>query len=170
MEVKDLSAKFSATTENRQKAIFSTLFIAGNRLQTLFDTRIPEISLKQFMLLSVVRHSPEPMTFTELGKLLGCSRQNIKKLAQVLERKGFLSIQPSPSDARALRVVPTGRAEQFFQTEFPRYERELQFLFEVYTEEEISTLFGLMTRLYEGIDNLAQKAAAEAALKGGAAL
>lgn len=170
MEIKDLSAKFSATTEDRQKAIFSTLFIAGNRLQTLFDAHIPGLSLKQFMLLSVARHSPAPMTFTDLGRLLGCSRQNIKKLAQVLERKGFISIQPSPSDARALRVVPTKRAEQFFQTEFARYERELQFLFEVYTEEETATLFSLMTRLYEGIDNLAQKATAEAALKGGAAL
>lgn len=166
MEIKDLSTRFSATTENRQKAIFSTLFIAGNRLQTLFDAHIPEISLKQFMLLSVIRHSPEPMTFTELGKLLGCSRQNIKKLAQVLEWKGFLSIQPDPFDARALRVLPTERAGLFFQREFAQYERELQFLFEVYTEEEISTLFGLMTRLYEGIDNLEEKTA-ETALTGG---
>lgn len=166
MELNELSAKFSDTRENRQKAIFSTLFIAGNRLQTLFDARIPGLSLKQFMLLSVARHSPAPMTFTELGQLLGCSRQNIKKLAGVLERKGFVAIQPDPSDARALRVVPTERAEQFFQTEFARYERELRFLFEVYTGEEIAALFRLMTRLCEGIDNLEQKTAGAAPAEG----
>ena len=81
MDFYDLTAKFSSSTENQRKAIFSTLFIAGNKLQTLFDNRIPEVSLKQFMLLSIVRQSKEQLTFTQLGNLLGCSRQNIKKLA-----------------------------------------------------------------------------------------
>lgn len=63
MELDDLVLRFSDTTENRRKAVFSTLFIAGNKLQTLFDNHIPEISLKQFMLLSVVRQSGEPLTF-----------------------------------------------------------------------------------------------------------
>ena len=54
MEYDDLIRRFSHSTEQRQKAIFSTLFIVGNRLQTIFDSRIPEVSLKQFMLLSIV--------------------------------------------------------------------------------------------------------------------
>lgn len=78
MKLDDLVTRFSGTTEKQQKAIFSTLFIAGNKLQTLFDNHIPEISLKQFMLLSIVRQSNEQLTFTQLGNLLGCSRQNIK--------------------------------------------------------------------------------------------
>ena len=88
MDLDTLVTRFSDTTENRQKAIFSTLFIAGNRLQTLFDKTIPALSLKQFMLLSVARQSEEPLTFTQLGKLLGCSRQNIKKLADALVQQG----------------------------------------------------------------------------------
>lgn len=87
MELNDLIAKFSDTTENQRKAIFSTLFIAGNKLQTLFDSHIPEVSLKQFMLLSIVTQSEEPLTFTQLGNLLGYPRQNIKKLANILMKK-----------------------------------------------------------------------------------
>ena len=41
MEYDDLIRRFSHSTEQRQKAIFSTLFIVGNRLQTIFDSRIP---------------------------------------------------------------------------------------------------------------------------------
>ena len=107
MELNDLIAKFSDTTENQRKAIFSTLFIAGNKLQTLFDSRIPEVSLKQFMLLSIVRQSKEQLTFTQLGNLLGCSRQNVKKLADVLAKKGFITIQQSPHDTRAMCICPT---------------------------------------------------------------
>ncbi len=84
MNQNDLIKRFSSTTENQEKAVFSTLFIAGNKLQTLFDNHIPQITLKQFMLLSIVRQSKDALTFTQLGNLLGCSRQNIKKLADVL--------------------------------------------------------------------------------------
>ena len=63
MEINDLVRRFSRTTGDRQKAIFSTLFIAGNQLQTIFDSRIPALSLKQFMLLSVARQAGEPPEF-----------------------------------------------------------------------------------------------------------
>ena len=98
MNLDNLTKRFSSSTENQRKAIFSTLFIAGNKLQTLFDNHIPEVSLKQFMLLSIIRQSKEQLTFTQLGNLLGCSRQNIKKLADVLMKKGFITIQQSPHD------------------------------------------------------------------------
>lgn len=154
MHTDDLIAKFSDTTKNRQKAIFSTLFIAGNRLQTLFDSHIPELSLKQFMLLSIIRQSREPLTFTQLGKILGCSRQNIRKLADILEKKGFASILPDPRDTRAARICPTEKADRYFQNRFLPYEAELSRLFAVYTEEEISQFFYLCAKLYAGIDNL----------------
>ena len=156
-EIQQLITRFSGTRENQQKAIFSTLFIAGNRLQTLFDSHIPEISLKQFMLLSIVRQSPEQLTFTQLGDMLGCSRQNIKKLADVLEKKGFITIRQSPSAARAMYLCPAEKAEEYFQKEFSVYQEELRYLFERYTDEEVQQLFRLMMKLYDGIENLQDK-------------
>ena len=157
MKFGDLAARFSDTTENQRKAIFSTLFITGNKLQTLFDNHIPKVSLKQFMLLSIVRQSKEPLTFTQLGHSLGCSRQNIKKLADVLEKKGFITIQPSPLDTRAMCICLTEKVNSYFQNEFLEYQEELKYLFEVYTEEEIETLFTLLSRLYAGIENLEKR-------------
>ena len=159
MKLDDLITRFSDTTEQQRKAIFSTLFIAGNKLQTLFDNRIPEVSLKQFMLLSIVRQSKEPLTFTQLGNLLGCSRQNIKKLADVLMRKGFVIIQQSPRDTRALCIRPTENCNDYFENEFSEYQEELKYLFEVYTDQEIETLFILLSKLYTGIDNLEKRVA-----------
>lgn len=161
MNLINLNAKFSGSTEDRRKAIFSTLFIAGNKLQTLFDNHIPEISLKQFMLLSVVRQSEEPLTFTQLGNLLGCSRQNIKKLADVLRKKGFITIQQSPHDTRAMCICPTEKVNDYFINDFSEYQEKLKYLFEVYTDKEIETLFILLSRLYAGIENLDRKVAVE---------
>lgn len=159
--LKDLMIRFSDTTENQRKAIFSNLFIAGNRLQTIFDNNIPQISLKQFMLLSIVRQSGEPLTFTQLGSILGCSRQNIKKLAEILEKKGFVIIRQSPDDTRAMCICPTEKVNDYFENDFSKYQEELKYLFEVYTEEEIETLFVLLSKLYAGIENLEKKTAGE---------
>lgn len=161
MKLDDLITRFSSTTENQEKAIFSTLFIAGNQLQTLFDNHIPEVSLKQFMLLSIVRQSKDALTFTQLGNLLGCSRQNIKKLAEVLMKKGFITIRQSPNDTRAMCICPTKKVNDFFQKDFFKYQEELKYLFEVYTDEEIETLFVLLSKLYAGIENLEKKIASE---------
>ena len=157
MNLDDLTAKFSSSTENQRKAIFSTLFIAGNKLQTLFDNYIPEVSLKQFMLLSIVRQSKEPLTFTQLGNLLGCSRQNIKKLANVLMKKGFITIQQSPHDTRAMCICPTEKADAFYVNDFAEYQEDLNYLFEVYTDKEVETLFILLSQLYTGIENLEKR-------------
>lgn len=161
MKLDDLITKFSSTTENQGKAIFSTLFIAGNKLQTLFDNHIPEISLKQFMLLSIVRQAKKQLTFTQLGNLLGCSRQNVKKLAEVLMKKGFITIQQSPHDTRAMCICPTEKVNDYFQNDFSKYQDELKYLFEVYTDKEIETLFMLLSKLYTGIENLEKKTAGQ---------
>ncbi len=154
MDLNDLLTRFSNTTENQCKAIFSTLFIAGNKLQTIFDKNIPQVSLKQFMLLSIIRQPAEQLTFTQLGSLLGCSRQNIKKLADVLVKKGFITIEPSTADPRAMCICPAKKADHYFQNDFSKYQGDLRYLFEVYTDEEIETLFLLLSKLYAGIENL----------------
>lgn len=157
MDFDDLTRKFSNSTENQRKAIFSTLFIAANKLQTLFDNHIPELSLKQFMLLTLVRQSKQQLTFTQLGELMGCSRQNVKKLAEVLMKKGFVTIEQSPCDSRAMCICPTDRVNDFFENDFSEYQEELKYLFEVYTDEEVEALFKLLSKLYAGIDNLEKK-------------
>lgn len=157
MELNDLIQKFSHSSENQIKAIFSTLFITGNRLQTLFDHHIPEITLKQFMLLTMIRQSEEQLTFTKLGELLGCSRQNVKKLAQALEKKGFVAIRQSSADVRASTIEPTDKMKDYFDNIFASYQTQLKYLFEDYSEEEIKQLFQLLMRLYGGIDHLEKK-------------
>lgn len=157
MELSDLIARFGDTRERQAKAIFSTLFIAGNRLQTVFDGADSEITLKQFMLLTMIRQSKDRLTFTELGRLLGCSRQNVKKLAAALEQNGFVKIVQSEADGRALAVVATERCQAYFDRAAAIHRQELTVLFRGYTDQEVEQLFHLLMKLYEGIDHLEQK-------------
>ncbi len=59
-------------------------------------------------------------------------------------------------------ICPTKKADSFFQHDFAKYQKELKYLFEVYTDKEIETLFLLLSKLYAGIGHLEQKTASEA--------
>lgn len=163
MELQELIQRFSKTREQQEKAIFSTLFILGNRLQTIFDERIPDITLKQFMLLSLIRQADTQMTFTQLGSMMGCSRQNIKKLAAVLERNGYVTIKKNIADVRAATIVPTPKMYDFFDMIFVNYQKELTYVFEYYSNEELQQLFQLFMRLYEGVECLEKRTKSEKA-------
>ena len=74
-------------------------------------------------------------------------------------KKGFITIQQSPHDTRAMCICPTEKVNDFYINDFSQYQEELKYLFEVYTDKEIETLFILLTKLYTGIENLEKKAA-----------
>ena len=154
MQISDLIRRFKGTRERQEKAVFSTRCIAENRLQTIFDRSSSGITLKQFMLLTMVRQSEERLTFTQLGDLLGCSRQNIKKLAAVLEQKGFVTIIQNENDKRASFLLPTERLGEYFKQTAALHGQKLACLFQGYTDQEMEQLFTLLMKLYDGIDGL----------------
>ncbi|HIX99412.1 MarR family transcriptional regulator [Faecalicatena contorta] len=156
MQLSDLIEKFRHTRDGQGRAIFSTIFIAGNRLQTSFDRADGQVTMKQFMLLTMLRQSGEDMTFTQLGELLGCSRQNIKKLAASLEKKGLVTISRNPRDGRACVISPTEKLAAYFRQAAQIHTEKLRDLFSVYSDGEMEQLFRLLMKLYNGLDRLEQ--------------
>ena len=160
MQLSDLIEKFRHTRDGQARAVFSTIFIAGNRLQTSFDRADGQVTMKQFMLLTMLltmlRQSGKDMTFTQLGELLGCSRQNIKNLAASLEKKGLVTISRNPRDGRACVISPTEQLPRYFQQAAQLHTRKLRDLFSVYSDKEMEQLFRLLMKLYSGIDRLEQ--------------
>ncbi len=150
------------SAETQKMFIFCMLLITANRLQTLFDQSVPDLSLKQIILLAIVRYSKEPMTFTQLAKLLGCSRQNVKKLADVLVKKGYVTLQPNPEDQRSVCLYPTDQDGAFHDSYFPVCPQEREALFEIFTDEEVETLFHLLHRLQNRIDEIEEEMEKEA--------
>ena len=156
MQLSDLIEKFRHTRDGQGRAIFSTIFIAGNRLQTSFDRADGQVTMKQLMLLTMLLQSGEDMTFTQLGELLGCSRQNIKKLAASLEKKGLVTISRNPRDGRACVISPTEKLAAYFRQAAQIHTEKLRDLFSVYSDGEMEQLFRLLMKLYNGLDRLEQ--------------
>lgn len=99
--------------------ILKQIILIANKWQERADQVVVKqlgLTLKQWMLLGVLEeeyknHLP---TLSEAAESFGTSRQNTKRLALELQKKGYLIIANDPSDHRILRLALTGKHRDFF--------------------------------------------------------
>lgn len=93
-------------------AIYGLLFSLSNRIQTIGDRDLGDITIKQQFLmiaLSMFDHSP---TLKEMSDVIGCSYQNVKRMAQQLQKQGYLNIVQDSEDKRKLLLIATDKIEK----------------------------------------------------------
>ena len=144
--------QFSCDTPHRMQAIFSSIFVLQNRMQTAGEKLQTEISMKQWLLLAMTECCPEPRTLTNIGNLMGCSRQNVKKLALALEKKGFVHLLLSNNNS--VLVELTEKVQRYAEEIGERQMKALSLLFSDFSEEEIEQLFFLYSKLYTGLERV----------------
>ena len=144
--------QFNCDTTHRMQAIFSSIFVLQNRMQTAGEKLQTQISMKQWLLLAMTACCPEPRTLTNIGNLMGCSRQNVKKLALALEKKGFVHLQLSSNNS--VLVELTEDVQRYAEEIGERQMKALSLLFSDFSEEEIEQLFFLYSKLYTGLERV----------------
>lgn len=152
MKTNEIFENFNCDTAHRVQAIFSSIFVLQNRMQTAGEKIQTQISMKQWLLLAMTECCQEPRTLTNVGNLMGCSRQNIKKLALALEKKGFVRLLLSGNNSVCIEL--TDKVSQYATEIGERHLQSLKLLFADFTEDEIAQLFRLYTKLYAGIERV----------------
>lgn len=136
-----------------KKIIFAELFILQNKIQTKFDKWIGEISSKQFLILIIVAAFPMPPSLTEVALRAGCSRQNIKKVAAVLEKKGFISLS-GEQGSRAVRIVLQQKFFDFYDSFIEKAELGLNRLFSTVSSSEASSFLDSLKKIKENVEKM----------------
>lgn len=150
--MKELFEKYECDTLHRVQGIYSSIFILQNRMQTAGEKIQKKISMKQWLLLAMTECCPEPHTLSNLGNIMGCSRQNVKKLAMALEKQGFVRLLPGSNNS--VHIELTDKVNDYAKEIAERHSRTLQLLFADFSEEEIEQLFHLYEKLYAGIERV----------------
>lgn len=144
--------EFGCDTEHQIQAIFSSIFVMQNRMQTAGEKIQTQISMKQWLLLAMAACCPEPRTLTNVGILMGCSRQNVKKLAMALEKQGFVRLVLGGNNS--VNIELTEKVTEYVQEIAERHTRALKLLFADFSEDEILVLYTLYKKLYAGIERV----------------
>lgn len=137
----------------KQNLLFAGIFIQENRLHAVYD-RYNQMSCKQWLLMAVCNAFEYPPDLSMLAKAMGCSRQNVKKLALQLEKDGYITLEKPSTDARALCVKKTEKGIQFSKKNTELGEKVHEAVFQEFTEEEIEQYYQMSIKMMHGIDHL----------------
>ncbi len=134
--------------------VFGSLFLVANKLQALGDSIDEQVSTKQWLLLAVLLSCEnQRCSLTELSKRIGSSRQNIKKMATILEKRGFLELTRSELDKRTVVVAPTQACLSHLKT---REGAERTFVDAFFTDFDTEMLAVVHRSITQWMKNLAR--------------
>jgi DNA-binding MarR family transcriptional regulator len=117
------------TKVSEEYAIYGMLFSLSNRIQTIGDKEFEDITMKQQFLMIALEMFENPPTLKEMGELIGCSYQNVKRMADHLQKEGYLNIEQDEMDRRKLLLVSTGKIEQIAEMQ---RNRTIEFMTSLY--------------------------------------
>ncbi|WP_105617285.1 MarR family winged helix-turn-helix transcriptional regulator [Vallitalea okinawensis] len=144
--------------EHHKAYIFGNIFLFSNKLQNLGNRLFKEITMKQWLLLiAIIQSGIHNPTLTDVANMMGYTRQNVKKLALLLEGKGFIQFQKDLKDSRVLRLVITEKCYAYFENRLDKEEEFMEKLYEGITDEEMAHMFLGMKKLEKNLLNLEGK-------------
>lgn len=134
--------------------IFGAIFSLANRLQALGDKIDKNITVKQWFFVAIVSMFESPPSILEVSKLIGTSRQNIKKMATILQNQGFVTIQEDSNDKRVSRILLTKKCFDYFKTRENMEQSFIESLFNDFTEKSIEDLSNNINLLMNNIETM----------------
>lgn len=142
--------------ENMDKRyiIFGNIFLLSNRLQTVMDNSIDELTSKQWLTALMLGMFDEPPTLKQLAKICNSSHQNTKQIVSKLEAKGFIKIENDINDLRAIRIHTTDKWVQWNKNNDENSALFISKMFDSLTEEEIKIMNNVQQKIYKNLENM----------------
>jgi len=128
--------------------IYGTLFALSNRLQTYLDRMLPEITSKQHFLLIVLSLFKDTNpSLKEVASAMGCSYQNVKRMADCLEKKGYLIIKRDAVDKRKYSLIMTDKIIEFSEKTDEESDKFMQDLYRGLSQEDLQNTLNMLTKM-----------------------
>lgn len=138
-----------------QGFIYSRIFLFSNKLQIIGDKFDLNITTKQWFLIAIIESFNDKVpTISMIAERLGSSRQNVKKMALILEKKGFVEIIKDENDGRIQRVKVTEYCINYFKERKVKEELYIDDLFQGFNEDMIKNFYKSMSLLEENISRM----------------
>lgn len=135
--------------------LFGCFFLLANRLQALGDAYLPEITMKQWLLLIMVHTlQDDAPCVSEVAAYTGSSRQNVRKMLSVLSARGYVELCPDPHDKRNVSVRLTDHARHFFTAFEARGNFFLKQLFQGVEDATLKTGQKLFESLFQNVERM----------------
>jgi DNA-binding MarR family transcriptional regulator len=135
---------------------FRLIIVLAQELRTRMDQLLREddLTTQQAALLTVIDALDEP-SIGQAAEALGTTHQNIRQLADPLERKGFVRIAADPADRRIRRLATTPQNAATWQRRGDADQRRVLEWFGQLTAAEARDLFRLLLKAQASVRTVA---------------
>jgi DNA-binding MarR family transcriptional regulator len=124
----------------------------ANRLQLVGDKLDENITLEQWLFIAIILKNGNPSpTLSDVAAIFSCSRQNVKKMAAILEKQGFVSFNRGEKDSRIVRVQLSSKCSTYFKN---REDPENEFMSDLFTGFDEDLTEGLFKGILQIADIL----------------
>lgn len=148
--------------KEQQAYILGAILTLANRLQVLGDKLDDQVTMKQWLLIAIILKSGSPApTLSDVAEMIGSSRQNVKKMALILEKQGFVTLTKDSSDARMVRLQLTEKCMVYFAERSAREDQFMDALFHSFDTESTRGLYSGLTLLTDNITRMETDASDE---------
>ncbi len=146
------------TQREYEQYVFTNIFVLSNKFQFAGNSMLKDISIKQwFLLLIISKKESESPSLTEIAEAFGSSRQNVTKMIEALEKKGYVQTKQHETDRRNISVSTTPKTRDFF-SEFEARENEfLDAAFNDISDVRLKIVASVFAKLHENLDALTKK-------------
>lgn len=141
--------------ERKDQFTFATIMLLANRFQTKLDKYMGDLTLKQWLLLCMsAQFDKEEVSINELASFVGYTRQNIKKMLDLLSNKGYVEVEKSDKDKRAYCVKLTEKTYAYFKDFEDLGDRLLAELFQEIPQQELAVTAKTLMQLLDNIEKM----------------
>lgn len=135
---------------------FASILVSSNLLQTMFTNTLYEEQLtsKQWLLLTIISSLPQPPTLSEAGEAMGCSRQNVKQIADILQKKHYLEFCKLDGDKNTIRLRPTEKWEKCCKGSNDETSGILESIFEGFEPDQVRDFFEMYCKMMVNIEQI----------------
>lgn len=139
--------------------LFRLVLATAQELHTRMDRVLAErgLTTAQAMLLQRLQAEPSPPTLTEFAARSAMSHQNLKQVAIVLQRKGFLEIRPDPDDGRVRRLHLTEHHFRFWADADPSDHAEVGRWMAGLTSDQLAAAVEALDTLHDDLMRLREE-------------
>ena len=134
--------------------VFTKIFLLSLKMENIGNKTLKkdQLTIKQFLLIASIESFDEPPSIKEVAERVSTSHQNIKEIADRLEKRGFIKIEKDEKDKRILRLKTTEKNAQYWASRLDEHEDVIFALFNPFSDEEIYTFKVLINKFLNHLE------------------
>lgn len=141
---------------DKRLIIYANTFLVANRLQTVMDAELEEVTSKQWLAIIMLGAFEEPPTLKQMAQMCSASHQNTKQIMLKLHQRGYVNMVKDEKDGRAMRIIPLAKIQELNAKYEERSKKFIEEMFSDLTEEEIAVMCKAQFKLYDRLEQISR--------------